>query len=158
MLKRVQHDGQEAAPSSLETPPPSIFDSVPMPPAARTLGWTLRAIDAEAGSIEVGFAAGEAFTNPTGAVQGGFVAAMLDDTMGPAAFAMGQGEIFAPTLDLHVIFIRPARPGRFVGKGRVVNLGKSIAFLEGELFDEAGELVARATATARVMKAARVIG
>ena len=131
--------------------PESIFDGLPMPPVAKTLGWTLRVIDPEAGTIEVGFTAGEAFTNPTGAVQGGFVAAMLDDTMGPAVFAMGKGTIFAPTLDLNVSFIRPARTCAFVGKGRVVSLGKTIAFLEGELYDAGGTLVARSTATARVM-------
>jgi uncharacterized protein (TIGR00369 family) len=137
--------------------PASIFDELPMPPVAKTLGWTLRAIDAEAGTIEVGFTATEAFANPTGAVQGGFVAAMLDDTMGPAVFAMGKGEIFAPTLDLHVSFIRPARPGAFVGKARVISLGKTIAFLEGELYDADGTLVARSTATARVMPASTLL-
>ena len=135
----------------------SIFDTMPMPPVAKTLGWTLLAVDPEAGTIEVGFTAGEAFANPTGAVQGGFVAAMLDDTMGPAVFAMGKGEIFAPTLDLHVSFLRPARPGAFTGKGRVVSLGRSVAFLEGELFDADGALVARASATARVLPAALVL-
>jgi uncharacterized protein (TIGR00369 family) len=138
-------------------PPPSIFDGLPMPPVAKTLGWTLRAIDPEGGTIEVGFTAGDAFTNPTGAVQGGFVAAMLDDTMGPAVFAMGRGKIFAPTLDLHVSFLKPARPGRFVGKAKVVSLGKSIAFLEGELFDAGGELVAKSTATARVLDASALL-
>jgi uncharacterized protein (TIGR00369 family) len=138
-------------------PPRSIFDGLPMPPVARTLGWTLRAIDPEAGTIEVGFTAGEMFVNPTGAVQGGFVAAMLDDTMGPAVFAMAKGKIFAPTLDLHVSFLKPARPGRFVGKARVVSLGRSIAFLEGELFDADGELVARSTATARILKASALL-
>ena len=138
-------------------PPVSIFDGLPMPPVAKTLGWTLRAVDPEAGTIEVGFTAGEMFVNPTGAVQGGFVAAMLDDTMGPAVFAMGKGEIFAPTLDLHVSFLKPARPGRFVGKARVVSLGKPIAFLEGELFNADGELVARSTATARVLDASALL-
>ena len=137
--------------------PASIFDELPMPPAAKTLGWTLRAIDPDAGTIEVGFTAGEAFTNPTGAVQGGFVAAMLDDTMGPAVFAMGKGEIFAPTLDLNVSFLRPARPGTFLGKGRVVSFGKTIAFLEGELYDSEGVLVARSTATARVLRASTLL-
>ena len=138
--------------------PASIFDNLPMPPVAKTLGWTLRAVDPDAGTIEVGFTAGEMFVNPTGAVQGGFVAAMLDDTMGPAVFAMGKGEIFAPTLDLHVSFLRPARPGAFIGRGRVVSLGKSIAFVEGELFDAEGELVAKGTATARVLKASALLG
>jgi uncharacterized protein (TIGR00369 family) len=138
--------------------PPSLFDGLPMPPIARTLGWTLRAVDPPRGTIEVGFTGGEAFLNPAGAVQGGIVAAMLDDTMGPALFAHTEGAIFAPTLDLHVSFIRPARPGAFVGKGRVVNLGRSVAFLEAELFDAEGALIARATATARVMEAGKLLG
>ncbi|MGZ8312024.1 MAG: PaaI family thioesterase [Allosphingosinicella sp.] len=138
--------------------PPSIFDDLPMPPVARTLGWTLRAIDPEAGTIEVGFTAGEAFLNPAGVVQGGFLAAMLDDTQGPAVFAMTGGEIYAPTIDFNISFLKPAPPGRFVGKARVVNLGRTIAFTEAELFDEAGDLVARATFTDRVVRADKVLG
>ena len=50
-----------------------------------------------------------------------------------------------------ITFIKAARPGRFVGKGRVVSLGKTIVFTEAELFDESGELVARATFSSRAM-------
>ena len=138
--------------------PPSIFDRVPMPPASKLLGWTLRAIDPEAGTIEVGFTADERFLNPAGTVQGGFLAAMLDDTHGPALFAMSDGEIYAPTIDFSISFIKPAAPGRFVGKGRVVNLGRTIAFTEAELFDESGDLVARGTFSSRVMKSGRALG
>ena len=134
------------------TPPPSVFDRFSMPPASKLLGWTLRAVDAEKGTIEIGFTADERFLNPAGAVQGGFLAAMLDDTQGPALFAMTDGQVYAPTIDFSIAFIKPARPGRFVGKGRVVNLGKTIAFTEAELFDEAGDLVARGTFSARAMK------
>ena len=95
--------------------PESIFDRLLMPPVAMTLGGALRAINPEAGTIEAGLTAGEAITSATGAVQAGFVAAMLDDTMGRALFAMGKGEIFAPALDLNVSFIGPARRGPFVG-------------------------------------------
>jgi uncharacterized protein (TIGR00369 family) len=81
------------------------------PPAAILLGWELVAIDPEAGTIEVAFTASEQFLNPVGAIQGGFLAAMLDDTLGPALVAtLGPG-LFAPTTDLHVQFLRPARPG-----------------------------------------------
>src|SRR5258707_563973 len=52
------------------------------PPAATLLGWELLAIDPEAGTIEVAFTAREQFLNPVGAIQGGFLAAMLDDTLG----------------------------------------------------------------------------
>ncbi len=136
--------------------PANVFSRFPQPPAARTLGWTLRAVDAAAGTIEVEFDGKADFLNPAGTVQGGFLAAMLDDTMGPALLAMTDGEAYAPTIDLHVSFIRPARPGRFLCKGRVVNHGKTIAFLEGELFDADGELVARANASARVISTAKL--
>lgn len=134
-----------------DVPPPSVFDNFPLPPASRLLGWTLRAVDIAAGTIEIGFEADERFVNPAGTVQGGFLAAMLDDTQGPALFAMTQGQVYAPTIGFNVSFIKAARPGRFVGKGRVVSRGKTIVFTEAELFDERGELVARASFSSRAM-------
>ena len=120
------------------------------PPAAVLLGWELVSIDPEAGTIEVTFTATEQFLNPIGAIQGGFLAAMLDDTLGPALVAtLGPGQ-FGPTLDLHVQFLRPAYPGRLTGHGRVVRRGKDIAFMAGELLDDSGQVVAAATATAQI--------
>jgi uncharacterized protein (TIGR00369 family) len=122
----------------------------PRPPAAVLLGWELVAVDPDAGTIEVAFAATDQFLNPAGVIQGGFVAAMLDDTLGPALVAtLGPGQ-FAPTTDLHVQFLRPARPGRLTGRGRVVRRGRDVAFLAGELIDESGQTVAVATATAQI--------
>ena len=138
--------------------PPSVFDNFPLPPASKLLGWTLRAVDTATGTIEVGFEADGRFVNPAGTVQGGFLAAMLDDTQGPALFAMTKGEIYAPTIGFHISFIKAARPGRFVGKGRVVSLGKTIVFTEAELFDEDGELVARATFSSRAMSGEKASG
>ena len=131
---------------------PSIFDRFEAPPSARLLGWTLRAIDPDAGTIEIGFTADERFTNPGGTVQGGFLAAMLDDTQGPALFGHTHGAAYAPTIDFNISFLKEARPGQFVAKGRVVRMGKTIAFTEAELFDEAGDLVARGTFSARAMR------
>jgi uncharacterized protein (TIGR00369 family) len=121
-----------------------------MPPSAVLLGFELVSIDPDAGTIEVAFSATDQFLNPAGVIQGGFLAAMLDDTMGPALVAtLGPGQ-FAPTSDLHVQFLRPARPGRLIGRGRVVRRGRDVAFLTGELADASGELVAVATATAQI--------
>jgi uncharacterized protein (TIGR00369 family) len=131
----------------------SVFTRLPAPPAAETLGWELIGEDPAAGTIEIAFHPGKAFLNPHGTVQGGFVAAMLDDTMGPALVSMTDGASIPSSIDMTVSFIRPVHPGRVIGKGRVVRLGRSLAFLEGELFDEAGELLARATSTARVVAA-----
>jgi uncharacterized protein (TIGR00369 family) len=139
-------------------PQPSIFDNFEAPASAKLLGWSLRAVDTDAGTIEIGFTADDRFLNPAGTVQGGIIAAMLDDTQGPALFGHTHGEIYAPTIDCHISYLKAARPGSFIATGRVVNIGKTIAFTEAELFDEAGELVARGSFTNRVMHGSRAGG
>jgi len=124
----------------------------PPPPAAVLLGFELVSIDPQAGTIEVAFTATEQFLNPAGTVQGGLLAAMLDDTLGPALVAtLSHGE-WAPTTDLHVQFLSPARPGRIVGSARVVRRGGQVAFMAGELRDEDGNVLATATATAAIRR------
>jgi uncharacterized protein (TIGR00369 family) len=134
--------------------PPSVFDRFETPAASKMLGWTLLAVDPAAGTIEIGFRADERFGNPQGFVQGGIIGAMLDDTHGPALFAHVDGAMFPVTVDYHVSFIKAARFGSFVGKGRLVSMGKTIAFTEADLFDEAGDLVARGTFTSRLVSGA----
>lgn len=126
----------------------TIFDDLPLPPVARLLGWKLIAVDPEEGTIEVEFLARAEFTNPSGFVQGGLIAAMLDDTLGPAAFAMSGGQRMTTTIDLHLHYVRPVRPGRVTTTAKVVNLGSRIAFVEGRLFDQGRRLAATATASA----------
>ena len=122
----------------------------PLPPAAALLGWELISIDPEAGTIEVAYRADERFLNPVGVVQGGFLTAMLDETMGPALVASLDPGLFSLTTDLHVQFLRPARPGRLTGRGRVTGRTRSVGFLAGELLDESGQVVAAATATVQI--------
>lgn len=125
---------------------------LPLPNIAATFGTRFVDVQPEVGEITATFEIGEQFLNPVGIVQGGILAAMLDDTMGPAlAATLGAGE-FAPTLNLNVSFVRPAAAGSFTGKGRVVARGGRICHLQGELFDEAGTLVATASATAMVSR------
>ena len=121
------------------------------PPAAELLGFELIEIDESIGTIRVRFTARPEFANPIGAVQGGFLAAMLDDTLGPALQSTLEPDQFAPTLELKVNFIAPAKPGALIADGRVVARGGSIAFLAGELRTEDGTLIATATATARMV-------
>lgn len=122
------------------------------PPAAELLGFKLIEIDPDRGTIEVSFTATEQFLNPAGTVQGGFLAAMLDDTLGPALVAtLGDGE-WAPTANLNVQFLKAANPGELRGSGRIVRRGRDVAFLAGELRNADGDLVATATATAVIRR------
>ena len=122
---------------------------LPPPRSAATLGISIREVSPEAGTIEVEFEGKAEFTNPAGHIQGGFLAAMLDDTMGPAlAATLGPGQ-FAPTLNLNVSFERPGKVGKVVGHGRVLKRGSDVCFLAGELFQD-GKRIASATATALI--------
>ena len=128
-----------------------VDGKLPAPPCARTLGIEFTAIDGERGTIEVKFEAKPEFLNPAGNVQGGFLAAMLDDTMGPALSATLDAGEFAPTLNLNVQFHRPAKAGPLKGIGRVVLRGKEICQLSAELMQN-DRIVATATATAMIRK------
>ena len=140
--------GNEAAPAS----PPSVFDRLgAKPPAAELLGWHLIAFDREQGWARVGFSGRAAFANPTGHVQGGFLAAMLDEAMGSALIIATDGGFLSTTISMSTDFIRPAPAGPIEAEGRVVSLGKSIAFLEGSLRSGDGKLVARATASCKLV-------
>jgi uncharacterized protein (TIGR00369 family) len=129
----------------------AVEGRAPKPRAAATLGWELIAADVDKGTIDVAFAATEAFTTPLGHVLGGFLAAMLYDTVGPALLATLPAHQFLSTLDLQTTFLRPAFPGRLIGHGRVVRRDGDIAFLAATLNAPDGEVVATATALARVI-------
>ncbi|WP_105984099.1 MULTISPECIES: PaaI family thioesterase [unclassified Brucella] len=124
-----------------------IFKNLVPPPTAQLLGWELIDVDVEQGAIRIAFHPDERMLNPRGTVQGGIVAAMLDDTMVPALYALTGGQYLASTIDLNVSFIRPVQPGRVIAEGRVVNRGRSVVFMEAELLSEDGKLLARATSS-----------
>jgi uncharacterized protein (TIGR00369 family) len=124
---------------------------LPPPECAKTLGIAFLHVDPAQGSIEVKFEATPAFLNLAGYVQGGFLAAMLDDTMGPALVATLDPGEFAPTVNLNVQFHRPARVGPLKGVGRVLLRGREVCQLSGELLQD-DKVVATGTATAVIRR------
>lgn len=129
----------------------TVLDSFPTPPCAKLLGWTLLEHDPDKGWVKLAFDAKREFLNPAGFVQGGILTAMLDDTMGPALLLMTGGRLYTTTIDMNVSFLAAAKPGRLISEGRVVQLGKTIAFLEATISDADGNPLARATASARLV-------
>jgi uncharacterized protein (TIGR00369 family) len=84
-------------------------------------------------------------------VQGGFVTGWLDSAMSHAAVHACNGERVPASLEIKISFFRPAHPGRVRAEGWVVRIGQSIAFLEGRLFDAAGEVLATGSSTAKMV-------
>jgi acyl-coenzyme A thioesterase PaaI-like protein len=99
-----------------------VAGRAPVPRAAATLGLEFIDADVEAGTIEVAFAATEAFTNPSGDALGAFQAAMLHDTVGPAPLAtLGAQPVPVDPLQLNVSLLRPIQTGRVISRGRMVH-------------------------------------
>ncbi|MDG2531917.1 PaaI family thioesterase [Caulobacter endophyticus] len=119
------------------------------PPSARTLGFALTAVSQAERRVEIAFdARADLLANPMGQVQGGFVCAMLDECMSVAGMIASGMTHVVPTLEMKTSFLRPAMPGPLRGVGRVVKWGRTVCFMEGELYDAEGRLLATSTGTA----------
>jgi uncharacterized protein (TIGR00369 family) len=72
---------------------------------------------------------------------------MLDEAMSTAAIITSNVTMNAPTLEMKVSFLRPLFVGKATAEARILKWGKSTCFIEADLFDPDGKLVARASAT-----------
>jgi uncharacterized protein (TIGR00369 family) len=118
------------------------------PPCSDTLGMRLSALSQEEQWVRMDFDVPQMFANPTGAVQGGFIAAMMDEAMSTAVIIASNVTMTAPTLEMKTSYLKRLMPGPASVQARILKLGKSACFMEADCFDAAGDLVARATATA----------
>ncbi|MHB1785364.1 MAG: PaaI family thioesterase [Acidimicrobiales bacterium] len=93
--------------------------------------------------------ADERFANPVGIVQGGFVAALADSSMGAASLTWArERKVFSANAEMKVSFIQAARVGSLLTcVAKVVSGGSRAAFLEAEVTDDEGRVVARASST-----------
>ena len=118
------------------------------PPCSDTLGMRLSALSQDEQWVRMDFDVPQMFANPTGAVQGGFIAAMMDEAMSTAVIIASNVTMTAPTLEMKTSYLKRLMPGPASVQARILKLGKSACFMEADCFDGAGDLVARATATA----------
>ncbi|HEY1447259.1 MAG TPA: PaaI family thioesterase [Caulobacteraceae bacterium] len=126
-----------------------FVNTVNQPPGSRTLGFRMTRVSQAERLVEVEFdARAEVVANPMKQIQGGYLCVMLDDCMSVACLIASGMTHVAPTLEMKTSFFRPAMPGKLRGVGKVVRWGKTIAFTEGEIYDDQGRMVAKATGTA----------
>lgn len=120
-------------------------------PAADLLGQQIVEIDVEAGSASLTYQATQSLTNRFGAIHGGMTAAMLDDVISIAAGLTIEWGQITPTLEMKVSYIAQVHPGGTIkADARTVKRGKSVVFVEAELCDEAGKLLATASSTVMI--------
>ncbi len=126
----------------------TIFDALgPRPKMAELVDWRLIELNKTEQTITIGYTAQELFANPMGFVHGGFIVAMLDETMGSTVIGLTDAKFFSTTISLSVDFMRPVKLGAVVCAAKMTKMGKDVAFLESHLSSPQGTVLARATAS-----------
>lgn len=84
--------------------------------------------------------ADERFANPAGIMQGGFLGAFADSTMGAAAVTFVQGrKVFAANAEMKISFLAPVPPGAtLLCTAEVVSGGARVAFVEASIVAQSG--------------------
>jgi uncharacterized protein (TIGR00369 family) len=109
------------------------------------LGFVIKAI--EPGHAIFEMEVDDRHHNPMGTLHGGIYCDLADAAMGYAyAATLGEGEPFT-TVELKINFFRPVRQGRLIAEASVVKAGSTLGFVECDVNDQAGKLVARASST-----------
>lgn len=93
----------------------------------------------------------EDLTNSRGDVHGGTLMSVLDFTLSAAARGSADATEGMATIDMNTTFLSPGT-GDLVIEARCLRRGASIAFCEGDIRRADGELVARATATFKIIR------
>jgi len=119
-------------------------------PVGRLIGFAAKEI--ADGRAVVTLAAGRQHANPMGTMHGGILCDIADAAMGLAfASTLGPEESFT-TVELKVNFFRPVWEAQLKAEGKVVRRGKSIGYVECEVTDERGQLVAKAASTCLALR------
>lgn len=106
----------------------------------------MEVVAASSGEVDVSMEVSERHVNLQGLVHGGMLAILADTACGLSIrSAMEPGRLHITT-DLDIHFLSPAGPGRLLGRGRAVRIGRTLAFAEASVEDSEGKLLARAQA------------
>lgn len=121
---------------------------------ADAIGYRVRSC--QDGKCELEWRPPPSWINPDGAVFGGVVAALMDAATGMAVeSACEPRPDLLPTASLHVDYLRPMTSAvTYTCLGEVLRIGRRLAVADARIYDDAGNLVVRGTATLALINAA----
>jgi uncharacterized protein (TIGR00369 family) len=119
-------------------------------PVARLIGFEAKEI--ADGRAIVTLAAGPRHANPMGTLHGGILCDIADAAMGMAfASTLAPEETFT-TVELKINFFRPVWEANLKAEGKVLRRGRSLGYVECEITDERGQLIAKASSTCMALR------
>jgi uncharacterized protein (TIGR00369 family) len=105
----------------------------------------------EAGAVEVELDLGPQHLNLFGTMHGGLIATLADTATGLAMLTTLEAGTTHLTASIGVTFLAPGQAGTVTARGRVLKHGRRFGYAEADVVDEAGNLLARATATFTIL-------
>ena len=119
------------------------------PTLQTTLG-QVRVVASENGRSVIEYEVRPDMCHSGGVAQGGFVCGWIDAAMAHASISL-MPEMTPMSLELKVSYFAPARPGRVTAEGWIERKGRATCFAEGRLLDPAGQVLAKASSTIRLI-------
>jgi acyl-coenzyme A thioesterase PaaI-like protein len=115
------------------------------PPIIDLMQAELVDFDPESSCLKMRFPVLEGYLNPYGIMQGGMVAAAVDNTLGPLSMLVAPPNV---TRTLEMKFSKPVTPDLeiFLVEGRLISREGSRLKFSAEVRDQSGRLLARAKA------------
>lgn len=127
---------------------------IPGAPIASHIG--LDIVSVEPGEVIMTAVPDESHYNPIGSVHGGFFATLLDSVCGCAVQTTLPAGVAYTSLELKVSFLRgiTVDTGTVTARGWVTKPGSKAAFVEADIRDASGKLLATASSTCAVFPVA----
>jgi uncharacterized protein (TIGR00369 family) len=128
--------------------PPGVELELP-PPSAKAFDLEFEEY-VPAQSLTATVAVSKQYANAVGLLQGGFLAAMFDNLIGPLSYLTARGA--TTTLELTTHFLRPVVPGERLRLTAVVRkAGRTAIYIAAEAHNGDSKLVATAMSTVQVL-------
>jgi acyl-coenzyme A thioesterase PaaI-like protein len=121
------------------------------PPVFAAMQGEFLAIDLDSGTLTVQFPVLESYLNPYGTMQGGMIAAAVDNTLGPLSVLVAPPNV---TRRLEMAYSRPVTPDleKIVVTSRLLEQKERWLFFRADVYDPGGRRLARARATHWIIK------
>ena len=104
------------------------------------------------GHSEIKMRVGRGLTQQAGYAHGGVSASLIDSAVGLALCTMIDRGSVITTINLHVNFLAPAKPGSLTARGGIIHKGKRTAVGDCQVVDADGKLVSKGTATYLILE------
>jgi uncharacterized protein (TIGR00369 family) len=122
----------------------------PPPPVAELIGFRVAAV--ELGHVTMEMDASRRHANPMGTLHGGVVCDLADAAMGCAMATTLEDDESFTTVDLTAKYFKPIWNARLSAEARLGKRTRVLGFIECDVTDDSGSLVAKVFSTCMVLR------